>query len=752
MKKIMIITTLNLIWLSSVFGQPLSHQTYMNPVIPGDHPDCTLTKIGNDFYTTGSSFNVTPVIFHSTDLVHWEAIAQPVSAGWSGYGDRAGGGCWGGHMVLYNDEYWHFFSRSGSMYYVKASEPRGPWSLPVRVNNPPELPYTLGYDNSIFIDDDNKWYLMVKNGQPNNGIVELGDDGQPTGVVYNLDWLNPAPDYPYSWAEGPVMWKYNDMYYYSFGKNLGGGQWVMRSPVLTADEASWEMLGNFFGSKRGASKFAVPNHPSPAVMLDDGTSWVLHPLYANSEWIGQGRQGLLNEVHYDNDGKPTVDYPVDVSFTAPKLYSNGIPWMVPKSDFFDSQDLHPEWSFLGQTPASKWSLTERPGWLRLTAKSRGKGNTIIKNDGEHNYSLITRLDFNPQGSFDQAGLWIIRGDEGMSVKLVSMLSSDGKRQIVFSYRSTEHTMENSAGDMLWLKMVRKNHEISAYFSSDGEQWIKFEDEFNISEIDSYNDYSTFTGTRQGLYVMGSSDAWFDLYIYRDAYTPIMAECPANQFGTKMRSIRYQDGSLDGIEHNDWALYAGIEFGNNEYPKEPDSLAIRASSETSGGTVAVWLDSVDTGTKIAECSIGVTGDEDDFRRFVCPVLQSVTGHHDVYLKFTGDEGSELFEIQTLQFVSKPRPTHVENIQSGTQKRFSLHQNFPNPFNPTTEIRYQISEVSHIQLTIYDILGNEVTRLYEGMQPAGDYSVTFKGSELASGVYYYQLKAGDFTQTKKFLLLK
>ena len=52
--------------------------TFINPVIPGDHPDATFTRIGNDFYTTGSYFNVTPVIYHSTDLVHWEAIAQPV--------------------------------------------------------------------------------------------------------------------------------------------------------------------------------------------------------------------------------------------------------------------------------------------------------------------------------------------------------------------------------------------------------------------------------------------------------------------------------------------------------------------------------------------------------------------------------------------------------------------------------------------------------------------------------------------------
>lgn len=58
----------------------------------GDHPDCTLTRIGDHFYTTGSSFNVTPVIWHSTDLVHWEVIAQPVSASWSNYGDAPGEG------------------------------------------------------------------------------------------------------------------------------------------------------------------------------------------------------------------------------------------------------------------------------------------------------------------------------------------------------------------------------------------------------------------------------------------------------------------------------------------------------------------------------------------------------------------------------------------------------------------------------------------------------------------------------------
>jgi len=109
MIKLTVSALLFLVILQTGMTQTLVYATFMNPVIPGDHPDCTLTKVGDHFYTTGSSFNPTPVIYHSTDLVHWEAIAQPVSASWTGYGDSPGGGCWGGQLVYYGGKYWHFF-------------------------------------------------------------------------------------------------------------------------------------------------------------------------------------------------------------------------------------------------------------------------------------------------------------------------------------------------------------------------------------------------------------------------------------------------------------------------------------------------------------------------------------------------------------------------------------------------------------------------------------------------------------------
>ena len=743
-----------LVW-SAGYGQSPSFISYMNPVIPGDHPDCTVTRIGSDFYTAGSSFNPTPVIYHSTDLVHWEAIAQPVSAAWSNYDDTPGGGCWGGHLVFHNGEYWYYFSRANTMHFVKAPDPKGPWSMPVSVKNPSSLIYGLGYDNSLFIDDDNKWYLVVKNGKPNNGIVELGNDGQPTGLVYDLKWLNPDPSYPYSWAEGPVMWKYGGYYYYSFARDLGGGQKVMRSRTLTAEASAWEMLGDFFNENdpnKGGSLFTSPNHASPAVMLDDSTSWIIHPLYAKGEWKGQGRQGLLNQVRYDTNGKPVADYPVNHSFTSPKLSSSSIPWMVPKSDFFTSASLHPEWSFLGYTPASKSSLTERPGWLRLSAKSRAKATTVIKNDGEHNYALITRLDFNPRSTADEAGIWIIRGDETMFVKLASSLSAAGKKVIVFSFLTARSEVENTVGDTLWFKLLRINHSISAFFGRNGEQWTEVGQAMDISQIDAFSDYSTFTGTRQGLYVKGSSEAWFDCYIYRDAYSIILADCPANQYGTT-RTYNSPGYVLDNIDVNDWALYAGIEFGQKEYKKIPDSLKIVASCATTGSRVEAWLDSLDTGRKIAECPIGHTGGLRTFQTFTSAV-EPVSGRHDLYLKFGGTAGGKLFQLRSFQFTARTdTSTSVpEQPDSVVPEQFRLEQNYPNPFNPATTIEFSLPQTARAILRVFNLRGEEVAALVDDQLSAGPHQIRWDARGIASGVFLYSLEAGKFVQSRKLVLVR
>jgi xylan 1,4-beta-xylosidase len=663
-----------IVGLSSLFypvtgaAQLSSSKTFTNPVIPGDHSDCTLTKVGNDFYTTGSSFNPTPIIYHSTDLIHWEAIAQPVSAEWSLYDDAPSAGCWGGQMVFYNNKYWDFFSRANTMYFVSADKPEGPWSMPVKVKDPSQLAYGLGYDNSIFIDNDGKWYMIVKNGQPNNGIVELDKTGQPTGVVYNLDWLNPGTGgtHPYSWAEGPVMWKHNGIYYYSFARDVSGGQKVMRSKTLTADKSAWTVPVDMFNENDPNKPNAIffgPNHASASVDLSDGTSWLLHPVWAranDNEWYGQGRQGLVNQVKYDADGNVVADYPVNMEKTAPALPSSGISWMVPKSDFFSSEKLGPEWSFLGFTKSSLSSLTARSGWLRLTPKSPTKANTVIKTDAEHNYSLITRVDFKPSAVTDEAGLRIMNGQESMFVKLISTLNDKGEKVIRFSYEKLKNDdsnkplfeVNNTIGNTVWLKIERNNHILSGFYSADGAKWMAIGDKINVTDLDKFTfNYNGWCGNRQGLYVQGVNSADFDLYIYRDAYSPILAECPANQHGTQ-KAVLSGVTLLDDIHNNDWALFAGVEFGDTDYNKIANKISISASCASKGGNVEIWLDSMEKGKKIATCKIENTGGLEKIKTFTAKTV-STTGRHDVYLKFVGEKGDKLFALKDFVFTNQSK---------------------------------------------------------------------------------------------------
>ena len=85
-------------------------------------------------------------------------------------------------------------------------------------------------------------------------------------------------------------------------------------------------------------------------------------------------------------------------------------------------------------------------------------------------------------------------------------------------------------------------------------------------------------------------------------------------------------------------------------------------------------------------------------------------------------------------------------------FSLGQNFPNPFNPTTKINYSIPEQSYVTLKVFDVLGREVKTLVNKEQPVGNFEVEFNASDFTSGIYFYRIQAGEFVESKKMVLMK
>jgi hypothetical protein len=99
-----------------------------------------------------------------------------------------------------------------------------------------------------------------------------------------------------------------------------------------------------------------------------------------------------------------------------------------------------------------------------------------------------------------------------------------------------------------------------------------------------------------------------------------------------------------------------------------------------------------------------------------------------------------------------PTGDVKAENHVVQNFELMQNFPNPFNPTTTIRFRLSMQGFTSLTIFDMLGREVQSLVSEKLSAGSYSIPWDGRDFSSGVYFYRLQAGNFVETKKLILLK
>jgi cyclomaltodextrinase / maltogenic alpha-amylase / neopullulanase len=135
-------------------------------------------------------------------------------------------------------------------------------------------------------------------------------------------------------------------------------------------------------------------------------------------------------------------------------------------------------------------------------------------------------------------------------------------------------------------------------------------------------------------------------------------------------------------------------------------------------------------------------------------QPVTGAELATISYTlSGYGSNVFVISDEPFVLGVNDTPTEAMPD----RFSLGQNYPNPFNPTTEIRFSLGKSSVVKLAVYNVLGQRVTTLVNEQMAAGSHTVTFGGKdqfgrELASGVYFYRIEAGDFTQSRKMVMLK
>ncbi len=149
---------------------------------------------------------------------------------------------------------------------------------------------------------------------------------------------------------------------------------------------------------------------------------------------------------------------------------------------------------------------------------------------------------------------------------------------------------------------------------------------------------------------------------------------------------------------------------------------------------------------------------DFTEFVVDIKYTTSDTPDIaVIEFTID--SSLIDNQLhkgsmwiVDFLRFDTLSAIINDLEEWTKTFYLFQNYPNPFNPSTRIKYEIPERRFVTLKVYDVLGIEIASLIKKEKVGGSYEVDFNGSELPSGIYFYQLKVGSFIETKKMILMK
>jgi len=190
----------------------------------------------------------------------------------------------------------------------------------------------------------------------------------------------------------------------------------------------------------------------------------------------------------------------------------------------------------------------------------------------------------------------------------------------------------------------------------------------------------------------------------------------------------------------------LDVAYQPFGTSPDSLIIAAS--TNGGTTytsVARLSYLQLGTTTGQPSPFVPTLASHWKRLSYAIPN---GTNKMIFEGYSGFGDNLY----IDSLCTGYPVGINTNNNEIPKVYSLNQNYPNPFNPSTQISFGLPKSGNVKLVVFDILGREVKTLVNEFQTAGTHNITFDGSALASGIYFYTITANEFTATKKMLLVK
>lgn len=385
---------------------------YRNPVLPGFHPDPSVCRVGSDYYVVASSFEYFPgiPIFHSRDLVNWRQIGHcltrasqlPLA------GARASGGVWAPTLRHHDGTFYMTTTNtsSGGNFIVTATSAEGPWSEPIPVAQP-------GIDPSLFFDDDGSVYYTTSHEgafqsriNPNTGELL----GEPKVL-----WAGTGGQYP----EGPHLYRRDGWYYLLLSE---GGTEYGHMITMARSKSPW---GPFEPCARNPL-LSHRSHKSPiqglghADLVDtpDGHWFAVALGFRPNGYppcYHLGRETFLVPVKWEADGFPSFGDQGRVQLEEETPLSlEPLPEATARDDF-TSGALAPHWNHLRNPEPELYSLSERPGYLRLRGSAAGLDDiaaTAWLGQRQRHFAvqITTCLEFRPETEAEEAGL-VVRMNE-----------------------------------------------------------------------------------------------------------------------------------------------------------------------------------------------------------------------------------------------------------------------------------------------------------------------------------------------------
>lgn len=501
--------------------------TFVNPVLPADYSDLDAIRVGNDFYAISSTMQFSPgmVILHSKDLVNWKTIGHVtddltlISPGlnWDKM-NHYGRGIWAGSIRYYKKKFWVYFGTPDEGFFMSsATDPAGPWE-PIH-----PLWKVAGWDDCCsFCDGDGQLYFIATNFAPdpvnnkkyNIHLFKMTDDGK--SLIMASDRIIHRSD----GSEANKLYKIGQYYYHFFSEVKPEGRVMMmeRSGSLSGP---WEIRQLNHVNK------AIDKEPNQGglIQLANNRSWFFTH-HGSGDWEGRPASLLpvnwvdgwpiIGELGPDSIGKMVwqVKKPIDTKKIATGIVA---------SDDFSRKALSPEWEWNYQPRSQYWSLTERPGYLRLRSFRPidpgnmhkillRAGNTLTQRSLRTDSNIVTlKLDIGKMTNGQYAGLTHF---STTSYNWVGVKQDGDGRYLVLMENDNETLAGKLSDTTIWLRSVWDHAGICQYFySTNGDTFLPLGKKLKLT-------WGSYRGDRVGIvnYNIKDDTGYIDADLFKYEYS------------------------------------------------------------------------------------------------------------------------------------------------------------------------------------------------------------------------------------------